>query len=347
MKKFLKCTIVLLLLFTSFFTPAYTQETSSKNLSFSISPYTTVLYGHQGEYVFAENSANKKAILSYLEWDMKAAVMLGYELNISSNNNHFLKYNAEYGLPLVSGKMQDSDWLNNNKYGSVLKGDCPVTIILTDDQYNIKTNYSVSDESIKLNLRKEITIGHNFYVSDYMTITPIFSLEYSYIYFEAINGYKQYTNSYRNGYFNESYETAPKENMQGKAISLKKHSFLSWAGFSTTINPINKFSYTIDFSICPYAYIFSLDYHWARNDLFIDIMHGTNCAIKSGIELTYDINSKNKIFLKSNIMISDVIEGITNSSQITKRYSMSTSQNSTSGCDFEYATFTLGYTHKF
>lgn len=346
MKKFLKATLVLFLTFTSILAPSFAQEASSKKITFTISPYTSVLYGHQGEYVFTENSANNKATLSYLEWDMKPAVMVGYELQLTAKNNIFVKYNSSYGLPLVSGHMQDSDWMNNNKYYYHDSYYHPVTIILTDEQYKIKTNYSISDEIIKLNLQKEISTGFNFHVSNNITFTPIASFEYSYIYFEATNGYSQYVSNtcYKNGYFNDSYESVEKKTITGKAISLRKHSFYTWIGLSTSYRLSDKFTYTLDYSICPYAYIFSLDYHWQNgNSLFIDEMHGTNCAIKTGIKLNYNFNKNNSLVLKTNFMMSDIINGITKSTQIINRNSISISSNTTSGSDVMYGSFSIGY----
>ena len=142
----------------------------AKDFSISITPLVLNANGTLNEYVYTHSAEfNTDFKLSELNWNIENYVQYGQKLSI--NKNHFgINYSFLAGGDRTSNVMYDSDWQN-------------------PDDLNMKTNFSISDNTITSFYNTSLSFLYLFNNWQYFEIAPSFTLNYYSINFEARNGY--------------------------------------------------------------------------------------------------------------------------------------------------------------
>lgn len=141
---------------------------ASEGFHLSIEPLAGIKTGRVGEYVYYEASSGDSDTLSYLQWDTKPEWYGGGTIELTYSRLH-ISADITAGLPVKCGEMQDSDWQN-----------------LPLNDYT-QTNYSVSDNYIKTDIKSGLAISCSFKPNDVITLSPFAGFDFEYYKFEADN----------------------------------------------------------------------------------------------------------------------------------------------------------------
>lgn len=312
---------------------AQTALKPEKNLSFSLTQYTSVQIGHQGEYVFCTNASGNKAKLSYLNWDIKPIIAEGLNFNLGIKKFN-AEINLEVGIPGNSGNMQDYDWTNNESPDS-----------LSQEEYNINTHYSIHENILSSYFSNSLFFSYELTETEKIHFTPTIGLEYSNYYFIAKNGYGYHPDDHI-PYPRPDYHYGKYLKWDTKVISLRRHILNTWIGMKTKFDFSNIISWNLNLLITPYSVIYSFDNHYPSAS-YLDQMHGTLSSMKVEGGLKFQFNKASCISINASYLASEIIHGITASKVLSLQSKYYLNEKATSGCDFEYATFTISYTHKF
>ena len=133
-----------------------------KNLNFSITPKTGICYGKIGESLYKSFSDR---LVSYLTWDEKPLISLGFESDLIIKN-HNLSFNYLNFIPMNCGQMTDSDW----KIAGV------------------KTNYSIFENHSNYNADLSLRYFYSFDFGDF-SFGPSSKIDFTYRNFSGENGY--------------------------------------------------------------------------------------------------------------------------------------------------------------
>ena len=265
------------------------------SLDFFIAPYTGVMFGKLGEYLY---DSSDSYICSYLEWEEKPLCFIGLDAGLEHNNFQF-DVAFDYTLPLACGKMYDSDW----------------------NEDGIKHTYSIFESNKNtLGLNTIINTQYSFPVTENFNITPALQLQYNYYSFEARNGIGYYGSEAYTGqpdvWWND--ESAKKYRVSG--IDYLRHTFFTWIGCNFDYN-FGKHSIGLGLFVAPFTYTSAIDYHTDEKNLgrdfstqFIDF--GLFKSYFFQLDYFCKINEKLGFIINSKLISNNIIIGKTYSNNI-------------------------------
>jgi len=214
---------------------------------FSISPYTEIRYGETDEYVYY-----KDTILSKLIWDMKPETAFGAVASISWKRGFRISGDFSAAIPMKTGFMQDSDWLN-----------------LLYSRTTGQTTYSKHDADLEYAYTAEVKTGWNFllpvngpFTSDPITISPLAGFRYMRWKWNGTDGYLQHTVT-SNGLYQEWNENQPKVYISGIPISYEQEYWIFETGFNASIPAGSCFTVDLGLTGSLWVNCYGLDHHFS------------------------------------------------------------------------------------
>lgn len=123
---------------------------------------TGIAFENIDEQLFAQKD---KYICSLLEWEQNPQFLLGANLKFN-HSDLYINSNIDFIIPLVSGKMYDSDF----------------------DEIQ-KIIYSIHETNYKYNIFSDLEIYNYFKINNSFSLAPVFNLSFSYFEICAKNGY--------------------------------------------------------------------------------------------------------------------------------------------------------------
>lgn len=280
------------------------------SLDFFIAPYTGVMFGKLGEYLY---DSSDSYICSYLEWEEKPLCFIGLDAGLEHNNFQF-DVAFDYTLPLACGRMYDSDW----------------------NEDGLKHTYSIFESNKNtLGLNTIINTQYSFPVTENFNITPALQLQYNYYSFEARNGIGYYGSEAYTGqpdvWWND--ESAKKYRVSG--IDYLRHTFFTWIGSNFDYN-FGKHSIGLGLFVAPFTYTSAIDYHTDEKNLGRDyslqeIQYCYFDRFKINYNYKYNFNQKITLFINSDFLYGFKSKGHINTTYFTGRWHRIGQK---SGCDF-------------
>lgn len=293
------------------------------SLDFFIAPYTGVMFGKLGEYLY---DSSDSYICSYLEWEEKPLCFIGLDAGLEHNNFQF-DVAFDYTLPLACGKMYDSDW----------------------NEDGIKHTYSIFESNKNtLGLNTIINTQYSFPVTENFNITPALQLQYNYYSFEARNGIGYYGSEAYTGqpdvWWND--ESAKKYRVSG--IDYLRHTFFTWIGSNFDYN-FGKHSIGLGLFVAPFTYTSAIDYHTDEKNLgrdfsTQDIQYGKFNSMKINFDYSMKVNNNISINFSSLLLYQFLTKGNMNTTYLTGKWHKTTTKT---GSDLYNLFFTIGINYIF
>jgi len=241
------------------------------SFDFSAGTIFNLQHGALDEYVVYPNGE----LESELNWDLNNS----YNLGITAGAGwKFIQIDSTvlWGIPGRSGSTYDSDWLKTNyAYSSI-----PVS----ENDFSMKTTYSISENTINSNLDFDIRIGGKIQPLSYLTVNPYFGYRYKIIEMSAENGYgwygqKDVINNYGisgNGVSWNDSSAKFYDTLYG--IKYKREHINYYIGNKITYNFLKRYSVSADCGISIYNQTNSIDHHTAgsksKERYYLDQMSG-------------------------------------------------------------------------
>lgn len=243
------------------------------DVKFQLEPYFAWSNGIHGEHLFY--TTGKRC--SYLRWEESSIITLGLEANTKINKFGIL-LNAEFGIPAKNGTMEDSDWIYTSEYPD-----------------GLKTTYSESEITCTKKINTEISFSYDFDIKNRFTISPIIQAQYSYIFFEAKNGYGWY-GSYKYSYTgtNVAWDSGYARFFSKLyGIDLLRHTFYSWTGLKMLFKISDRFDIDFSLYLSPFTYTFTEDYHHGSDggSKMQEPLYSNFNRFKTDINVLYKINN--------------------------------------------------------
>ena len=280
------------------------------SLDFFIAPYTGVMFGKLGEYLY---DSSDSYICSYLEWEEKPLCFIGLDAGLEHNNFQF-DVAFDYTLPLACGKMYDSDW----------------------NEDGIKHTYSIFESNKNtLGLNTIINTQYSFSVTENFNITPALQLQYNYYSFEARNGIGYYGSEAYTGQPDVCWNDERAKKYRVSGIDYLRHTFFTWIGSNFDYN-LGKHSIGLGLFVAPFTYTSAIDYHTDEKNLRRDyslqeIQYSYFDRFKINFDYGYELNQKITFYINSNFLYGFNSKGHINTTYFTGRWHR---VGQKSGCDF-------------
>ncbi len=223
------------LVFAAFFV---SYSAFSKSFSISITPNVFLSKSEIKEIIYTESVSEK---LSELDWEESPAVKAGLSSSIVFKQIN-LNMNLAGAVPYECGKMYDSDW---NLSG-------------------LKTTYSIHEQSIKNDIFCGLEFLYNFELFDgRFKLSPGFSVNYSYLFFEGRNGYGWYGGwQYSKTGKDEAWNSGNARRAKKVAgIDYKKHDASCFLSLYSLVR-LNNLYLRAGFSFSPFCFYDVTDHHY-------------------------------------------------------------------------------------
>lgn len=304
MKKYL-----LLLSYGIFFTA--TLFSQNKIFSFEIEPLFGIRNGTVSEYVYSKNSqTGSEYHLSLLDWDLKNSLYYGIAGDFGIKDFH-ASINFKNFIPGESGRLQDSDWLQDTGYHT--------------GRTDIKTNYSVHNNTLLEGLNLEGKIRYNFHPTRSFSLAPTAGVSYENYHFIGANGRKWYGTNNPNVPLYDPYNACyypyndPEPShvstgtFSGAVIELERYDFYVWLGLSADYKTADeKWQFGFDFEFSPYTYIISIDSHLERTPprYFLDISEVTFSSFKGNAFAQLNFTKIMALKINLNFLVTGELKGI-------------------------------------
>ena len=291
MKKFLSALILAFLSFSAF-------AVSLEDFSLSVEPLFGMKWGQIDEYVFFKNSNQSSDKLSELNWEIKPEFYCGLKIR-GGWKGFFEETHFTAGIPMKSGQMMDSDWLNI-LYTSASGGN------------TLKTNYSESDNYLDYDFIFGLKSGYEFQIKEIFKIRPALAFEYQNIKFTGKNGKAWYGNSKSGGgkYAYDDTEHQIIHDFSGQeVVSYQRIADYIWLGSDFSLDLPMNFSVNAGFFLAPYVYAISYDNHLLTKNDYADKTVGIFSAFKWNLGVNYNISKRHSISINASYFYMSEIRG--------------------------------------
>ena len=210
------------------------------SLDFFIAPYTGVMFGKLGGYLY---DSSDSYICSYLEWEEKPLCFIGLDAGLEHNNFQF-DVAFDYTLPLACGKMYDSDW----------------------NEDGIKHTYSINNNKNLLGINTYLDFSYKFKITPKFSISPVFDINYKYYSFLANNGHGWYGGANFTGYDDDipwdNSNPSAKYYKKLSRVSYYRHTVNFYTGLDFNFIPVLNHVISIGLFTNIYSYTSAYDYHY-------------------------------------------------------------------------------------
>ena len=208
------------------------------SLDFFIAPYTGLMFGKLGEYLYEPH--NDDYIVSELIWEEKPIYLLGFDLGIYGYKSTLTLTN-EFGLPNSIGHMFDKDFSRDLCY-----------------------NYTINENNSRFYYKTTLMYINDIYTKNTFTISPTFSLSFTYNEMYSQNGYGWYGDTINTKLSDKVSYDNPNAIFYGigkiSGVDLSILNFSTFLGISFSYN-INLFKFSINTMISPFSYLNYTDIH--------------------------------------------------------------------------------------
>ena len=208
------------------------------SLDFFIAPYTGVMFGKLGEYLYEPH--NDDYIVSELIWEQKPIYLLGFDLGFYGYKSTLTLTN-EFGLPTSIGHMFDKDFSRDLCY-----------------------NYTINENNSRFYYKTTLMYINDIYTNNTFTISPTFSLSFTYNEMYSQNGYGWYGDTINTKLSDKVSYDNPNAIFYdiGKisGVDLSILNFSTFLGISFSYN-INLFKFSIKTMISPFSFLNYTDIH--------------------------------------------------------------------------------------
>lgn len=300
---------------------------NEKKFTFEIEPLLEIRNGKIGEYVFFNKFAYNTDKLSYLEWELSPNIIYG--LNVNANYKDLVfSCGVAAAIPMSSGNLFDSDWLNIESYGN------------EDRLY--KTNFSIHENQLNYNYSIHFDLGYNFTHNNFATFTPFVSFGYETYQFTGIDGHGQYGNSKGSFYYPYNDDiNSYKVQFSGPVIKYNRKQFDLWIGNKVSFLFSKRFAFGGLSKIALFSSAQAIDKHLLTSydflDLPKDIFSGYNLEVYASLL----ISKKQNINIKAGYLFTKPIRGINYQKESSEdEFSLSAVEG---GTDSNYVYLTLSY----
>lgn len=214
---------------------------AQQDFHISIEPAFGIRNGQINEFVY-RNTPTNYAKLSELNWDITNIFYLGGKTELEYKNFSFA-FSAAGAIPKRSGNMQDSDWMDDSKT-------------------NIKTTYSISENSLDNSYYINLGFNYKIPLADFFSLKTSLNYNFENFSFIAKNGYGWYGNK-KDPMVSWNNPNAIKYS-KGEIGSInyeRKSNDISF-GLTPIFNIKDLFEIELFGAISIFSYLESLDYHF-------------------------------------------------------------------------------------
>ncbi len=295
------------------------------NWHLSFEPLAGIKSGNIGEYLFYDDVK-----LSYLEWEEKPVWYTGGRITGEYKNISLSGY-VTGSFPGRCGKMYDSDWT---------------------DLSDIKTDYSISENTLNSNINTGIALSCQFKPSVQFGLAPFIAFDFEYILLEARNGYGWYADKdtlngapyYKHSTHGYSYDSDmavyyPSGSLLG--IDYTRYTLCTWIGCTASIQLLNRLTFSIAPAFSPYIWIVSFDHHYGKG-YYMDITDGWLAALKADFSVEYDFTKRFSAVFDCTLAKSRILYGNTYESSSGDSGSYRQLENYEGGASFSYISGSIG-----
>ena len=146
-----------------------------EDFSLSVEPLFGLKAGQVDEFVFLKDSQASSDTLSELNWEIKPELYYGLKIR-GTWKDFFEESYITAGIPLKTGVMTDSDWLNIETEG------------LPSSVYSYKTCFTEHDNELAYDIQFGFKGGYDFSVLPWLHILPAIAFDYANFKFNGKNG---------------------------------------------------------------------------------------------------------------------------------------------------------------
>lgn len=270
------------------------------DFSLSIEPVFGIRSGQLDEYVFVNECAYDDDKLSELNWHFDREFYIGAKVE-GAWKFIFASTELNFAIPMRTGLMMDSDWLNVQSKNA--------------EDYQYKTNYSISDNYLDSDFNFSIKTGFNFPLLDFpilsLSLKPFVGFDYNSIKFNAKYGNAWYGKSNSKG-FSSPYDDEENQivyTFDDKVISYERQTYIFWLGFDGEVDFSKAFSISTGFQFSPYIYAESIDTHWLTKYMFGDKTPGFFSAFRWRVSGTTRLTSRLSAVVNASWLYVRVLRG--------------------------------------
>lgn len=266
-----------------------------------IEPLFGLKSGQADEYVFLKNSNYDDDKLSELNWEFDHEFYGGLKV-AAGFKNIFLETSFSAGIPSRVGEMKDSDWFN--------------VVLANVENYQYKTNYSESDNSLEYDYSYRIEAGYSFNLPKIkqlkISIRPFAGYQYKIFKFNGKDGTCWY-GAYENGHYAKwndwEKQSSNSGELSGKVISYKREASIFWIGLDAEFTLFDDFVFSTGFKASPYLYAESTDNHHMTGTDYLDVTPGNFAAFNCNLGAEYKITKRQSICLNSEYFYMRLLRG--------------------------------------
>ena len=321
----------------------FSFHTAFAETVFSMRPSISFYTGQQGEYVFCRytdtNGNLNQAKLSELDWEQKALMLFGLDFFWKTKRSVWSS-GLKFAVPIYTGLMSDSDWKN-----VVLLPNVPT------EKASIKTNYTESKN--KTNFVLELDGGFSYDIVDKPNFTLSAFLDFDYMYnsMTAWGLYGKYNDKTKDSdgcyrAWNDEGWRAVYYPESKKTVGLDRHWAIFWLGLGMSGVDENKVALDFSFAVSPFAFAASIDNHYERSLVFVDLLYGFFNAGKIDVSIGYNLTKKSSLKIFADFRGSLVMKGVSYISYAGENdFALDTVD--VPGADFKSIEAGISYTHRF
>jgi outer membrane protease len=221
---------------------------------------TGVMYGLARELAYSLDASNHAYILSELDWDIKPLIYTQASLALHTSTGFVASLDARLGIPMRSGSISDSDWLNVSYNGDTSR-----------------TNYSLSNCYTERAILLDAKLGWDFAVARGLVLQPFLAFDFIDFKWSARAGYLQYPSGWFGGTANKPYPDSSTDMVtpiSGTSVLYEQTYFIPAAGLQVQLRLGESFTGSVSVAISPAAFCNDVDNHLVEpgSQDFYDVM---------------------------------------------------------------------------
>jgi outer membrane protease len=234
------------------------QEQPENPFALSLSYQFGFLYGQAEEMVYPADTV--APLLSQLLWDMKPVLYNGLQLDFSRSNplekrSFFVSFAFKYGIPGISGVMEDRDWMSKEN--------------------DALTNFSSHDNFTRELFLADASAGIALPLKSLFLLKISANFSYMRFCFSGTDGHGIYARNLGGGKYAPIDDDPGKVDYSGKKVINYTQEWMTLAlGLSFGFYPGRFFSAELSFQISPLIFCNGIDEHLLTKTQFNDYLLG-------------------------------------------------------------------------
>ena len=238
----------------------------ASGMELTASTGTGIIYGVAKELVYSTSAYNGQSYTeSELDWALQPLLVGKASLSLRTSIGLAASLELGLGVPLRTGSVSDSDWLNYDVNGDPTR-----------------TNYSQQDCFTERAVLLDARVGWEAPLTGWLILQPFLLFEFMDFKWTARDGYAQYPVGYPGSgppYVPSQVQTP----VSGVVIIYEQTWYIPAAGIETTFHA-GDFGGTVSFAFSPFAFCSDVDNHLAAAKDFYDTM-SNGLLLEPGLSL--------------------------------------------------------------